>query len=365
MENVKGLLSSKVGTQPIFQQICQDLENPAAAATADDCFPTSMNGNGGPSASQYRICSFVGNSLIPQGNDFVICAEKYGIPQRRHRVIILGVRADIAGCPRPLVPQKEAPTAEDVLDGLPSLRSQLSRGRDSFDKWLEAVRFGQEVGAFDAADTATRVRIKRAIANAGSHQEVGGRFVEGGSSPRRLAAELFRRDLGGACNHQAKAHMPEDLWRYIFTSSYAEEHKKSPYLRDFPPQLLPSHHSVAKALQKGHSHFSDRFRAQLRCEPATTVTSHIAKDGHYFIHYDPAQCRSLSVREAARLQTFPDDYFFEGNRTEQYTQVGNAVPPVLARQLADVVCAVLDSALAQVFQRTHSTEILHVGRDDT
>ncbi len=145
--------------------------------------------------------------------------------------------------------------------------------------------------------------------------------------------------IGGVCNSATRSHIEEDLYRYFYSSCFGQVHGCSPRLADFPEALYPDHRNVTRPL--GHDNFADRFRVQLKHLPSTTVVSHIAKDGHYYIHYDPGQCRSLTVREAARLQTFPDNYFFCGNRTHQYTQIGNAVPPLLAIQIAGIAYNVL------------------------
>jgi DNA (cytosine-5)-methyltransferase 1 len=141
--------------------------------------------------------------------------------------------------------------------------------------------------------------------------------------------------LKGVCNHETRGHIRADLHRYFFAAVFAKKNGRSPLLEDFPKSLLPKHKNAIAALKE--TKFNDRFRVQIAGRPSTTVVSHISKDGHYYIHYDSSQCRSLTVREAARLQTFPDNYFFEGERTEQYKQVGNAVPPLLAKQIAEIV----------------------------
>jgi DNA (cytosine-5)-methyltransferase 1 len=337
MENVKGLLSAKVRQEHIFARILRDLQRPV------DAMPQTKRVAPGNDL-EYRLFPLAagrGDLLGEfQPEDFVIHTEDYGIPQARHRIIILGIRSDLAAKPGALV-NSEITTVEDAIGDLPRLRSGLSKEPDSAESWRYVVKEIAYASWLNngAIDRAVCEAIRSAARHVGSSLNRGGEFVEAASRPKRHAEWFGDPKLSGICNHETRGHIRADLHRYFFSAVFARELGRSPLLEDFPKALLPKHENVADALKE--TKFNDRFRVQTANRPATTVVSHIAKDGHYYIHYDPLQCRSLTVREAARLQTFPDNYFFEGPRTEQYRQVGNAVPPLLAKQIAKIVAEIL------------------------
>lgn len=336
MENVKGILSSQVNGRKVFENIINDLINPGRATKSEERF-------------KYRIYSLVESSDSDMGisGKYVIKSEHYGVPQARHRVIVLGVRDSVEF--KDLKPDilqlvDEKVTAWDVIADLPKIRSGLSSTSDG-QSWTEAITDIAKTDWFqELPDEEGKIIDENlSILNEEARRipEIGKLFMGGKiTSQPKLSNWYMDKRLKGVCNHITRNQMKGDLHRYFYSACFAKLHGKSATLNDFPRKLLPAHKNVEESITSKNL-FCDRFRVQMPDRPATTITSHIAKDGHYYIHPDPVQCRCLSVREAARIQTFPDNYFFCGSRTAQYTQVGNAVPPLLASKIALIVYSLL------------------------
>lgn len=348
MENVKGLLSShpEPKKDPIFQQIIADLTAPAES----EDFEGIKNGP----KHTYKLYSLSPKrpDAEPTGHDFVLRAEEHGVPQARHRVIIVGVRDDIeGGIPTALKKQVAVPISK-VLKHLPRLRSGVTDKKDSDEVWSQLFHEAADRRWFKSIDNVGPEGLSRVAKStlASFKLPIAKRGAEFVSWTPKID---YRNDwyldskLLGICNHSSRAHITKDIYRYFYAACFAKVEKTSPKLCDFPSDLLPNHKNIVDAILEGNM-FLDRFRVQPWGRPSTTVTSHISKDGHYYIHPDPSQARSLTVREAARLQSFPDNYFFTGPRTSQYTQVGNAVPPLLARAIAESIAKLFAGATGRV-----------------
>jgi len=343
MENVKGILSSKVDGKKIFHSILRDLSDPQLAIRDE----TGLG---------YKLYSLVVpthfmKNMNPEEidvHDFIIRAENLGIPQARHRVILLGVRGDIEAAPSFLNKIRESTVADAIAD-LPHLRSRLSKEADSPEIWsakVEQFRLKLIRDASKVQELHPLIKILEMYEGHISPNLNHGSLRTDKLLPKQSVESILGRwyqddRLNVWLNHESRGHMASDLRRYLYAAAFALAYGHSPKGHDefSLAELSPNH----KNWETGK--FADRFRVQLGNRPATTVTSHISKDGHYFIHPDPSQCRSLTVREAARLQTFPDNYFFQGNRTQQFHQVGNAVPPLLAYKIANIVKELLRTTL--------------------
>lgn len=143
-----------------------------------------------------------------------------------------------------------------------------------------------------------------------------------------LKASGIRTKEDVVTHHMARPNCDRDVDIYGRAIDAYKKGEKIKY--DELPDELKTH--------KNQSSFRDRFKVVEGNEHAChTVLAHLSKDGHYFIHPDKKQCRSITVREAARLQTFPDNYYFEGNRGSKFTQIGNAVPPMMAKGIAEAI----------------------------
>jgi DNA (cytosine-5)-methyltransferase 1 len=336
MENVKGILSSTISGQPIFSQILKDLSKPS-------------------DSQEYVIRSLVvdrGDEL-PEGKDFIIQSELFGIPQSRHRVILLGIRRDVysksttfLNTPEQtlLRPAQSFTTVSDAISDLPRLRSGISRGLDDSATWLEILQATPSLLGNDRPSLYSDIKneMLKALTLATNINSRGGQFIskpsEKTGTPKVYRSWIEDKFLEGALQHQTRSHMAQDIQRYFYLSCYSKVISGHvPKVQDLPLRLLPNHKNITHETPPNQ----DRFRVQLAEHPGKTVTSHISKDGHYFIHYDPTQSRSFTLREAARIQSFPDNYYFEGGATASLHQVGNAVPPLLANQIASIVERIL------------------------
>lgn len=218
----------------------------------------------------------------------ILDAQNFGVLQNRKRIIFIGWKNGY-DFDYPEFPVRRARyTVWDILRDLPEL--EPGKGTDG----------PQDYGTEDFSKYIQRYKI--------------------------------RNDHRHVRHHYARVHNNRD--REIYRIAIKQWNEKKERLRyNKLPEELKTH--------SNQSSFLDRFKVVDGDGLSHAVVAHLSKDGHYFIHPDINQARSLTVREAARIQSFPDNYLFEGPRTAQYVQIGNAVPPLMAKRIAKEIAKLL------------------------
>jgi DNA (cytosine-5)-methyltransferase 1 len=225
-------------------------------------------------------------------SDILLNSGEYGVPQIRKRVIIFGVRVE------------SGLKAEYYYNNfIPTHFLPESNGNKRNLKKYVSVR--EAIGDLP-------------ILQPGEGAELVADFKPHLNHYLKLIRKPGYRYLH---NHFARTHNEHDKKRYRLLAKHNWQLKD---LELHYPELV--HHDPR--------HFGNRYTVQEYDLPGRTVVSHLYKDGNLFIHPDYQQNRTFTVREAARIQSFPDDFVFYGSRTEQYKQVGNAVPVMFAKVLA-------------------------------
>jgi DNA (cytosine-5)-methyltransferase 1 len=227
------------------------------------------------------------NKLGYEIYDEILDASDYGVLQNRKRVIIVGWRKDIDSG----FPQIEKHTKDWSVESIFSDLPQLKPGDDKM-----ISKYATKTNEY-------------------------------------LEKYELRNGIDFVTHNIARPHNTRDLEIYKYAINQWNTEGVRVKYPDLPERLRT---------HKNTESFLDRFKVVNGKGISHTVVAHIAKDGHYYIHPDINQCRSISVREAARIQSFPDDFYFEGSRTSAFTQIGNAVPPLMAyaiaQKLKEILC---------------------------
>lgn len=221
--------------------------------------------------------------------DFLFNASDFGVLQNRKRIILIGYRKDLNI------------TVPDI--------------KPDFDKIFKVQSIFQDLPILQAGQGKDKGDNYAAITN------------------DYLNAKKIRNGIDVLTQHVSRPNTEQDKEIYRIAVDLMKDGDRLNYIN--LPEKLKTH--------KNRHSFFDRFKVvNADADAAQTVVAHIAKDGHYYIHPDKKQNRSISVREAARLQSFPDDFYFEGvkegrNRTAAFKQIGNAVPPLMANIIAEKI----------------------------
>lgn len=236
--------------------------------------------------------------VLSKEETIVLNATSYGVPQERKRVILIGTRRDLD------VKPEEVYATIQKTHYLPG-DSERQKG-----------------------DLKRYVTVRDAIADLpklySGEGTVEAEYLNDYSECSEYVKLLRKPSDTVLRDHIARKNNEKDIERY---KVMAENHWNFLQLLDFRPDLAHEKKRV----------FFNSYKVQWWDMPARTIIAHLYKDGNQFIHPDHEQGRSITVREAARLQSFPDDFVFEGSRTEQFKQIGNAVPPMLAEAIAKAI----------------------------
>ena len=219
----------------------------------------------------------------------IINASEYGVSQNRERLILVGFRNDLL-------------LSECFFESLKNYKEDAPNLKELFED-LPAVKQGGKSNKYK--------------------KKASSEFV----------IKYIRNEKDVLIQHVARAHNANDLKIYKLVLKAKNKGKNLTYT-DIPAELQT--HS------NKHS-FLDRYKALNEDSLSHTIVAHISKDGHYYIHPDLQQNRSITVREAARIQGFPDSFYFEKSRTAAFRQIGNAVPPILAYKIASAIVDFLRS----------------------